>query len=205
MRTIHVMFDSGLTSLERESIRDGLIDFKERFPNKDIVNYRSRQWSTGSSYCSADWFIRQARLKQAISGSGLNVEVLLDLMREDPGQKAYPHIDVLFTSCDLTRRGLKTCYGATSDRFTVQSLYRYRYLRLDDRIALIKWTLWHELGHMLGLSNNIHCANRGCAMHQGKDFDETIRFAREMTRTNRIYCPDCTKKISYGGNTMRAS
>lgn len=201
MLPIYVMYDSGLDVFERYCIEDAMREFASEFPQRKVVIYGAQAWSSGD-YSSADWYIQKAaKILRPNRNMQLNANSLLDLLIKEPWQKN-PHIDVLFTSRDLSAPGLNFCFGMAIGRYTVQSVFRYRRLHAEDRRLAIKAVVWHELGHALGCAANLHrsntedrlgphCTNYGCVMRQGMDLGEWMKHAREMKSLGRIYCPQC--------------
>ena len=201
MLPIYVMYDSGLNLLERSSVEQAISDLRFEMPERRIESYGHWAWSKGDYGC-ADWYIQTAgRIIKSKNQVQLDAESLLGLLEREPWQEKTPHIDVLFTSRDLSARGLNFCFGMTRGRCTVQSVYRYRSLNSSvDRSLAIKTVLWHELGHVFGLAvraNNSeyklgwHCTNHGCAMRQGMNLTEWVKNTRELKAAGRIYCPQC--------------
>lgn len=199
MLPIYVMYETELSVFERYCVDKAMQEFKNMFPEREIVIFGFNQWCEGDYSC-ADWYIEKARVKQ--STCQIDASGLLDLMQNEPWQWNNPHVDVLFTSKDLFASGLNYCFGMTRGRCTVQSVYRYRYLNTDDRELAIKTVAWHELGHVFGMAGNLrrgnteyklgaHCTNYGCVMRQGMNVDEWVRHAKEAKRMGRIYCPQC--------------
>lgn len=211
MLPVYVMYDSGVDLFERDCITDALQEFVETFPQRKVVIYGTRAWSTGD-YSSADWYVRNAKrvIRKGWDWVQYDAQSLLELMMKEPWQKANPHIDVLFTSHDLTgtSRGtvLNFCFGMTLGRFTVQCVFRFRDLPATDRRLAIKAVVWHELGHVFGCAANPHrsnteyklgrhCTNPGCIMRQGVNLNEWVRHARDAYRLGRIYCPQCREDL----------
>ena len=203
MLPIYVMYDSGLSAFEQKCVKEAMVDFKELFPERDIVLYGSRAWSDGD-YSSADWYVRNAKMKLRPGTFQLDAASILSLMETEPWQET-PHVDVFFTSKDLTAKGLNFCFGMTRGRCTVQSVHRYRQLYPEDRKLAIKAVVLHELGHVFGLATGrqvnveyrlgYHCTSFGCVMQQGMNLSEWVRHAREAKRVGMIYCPYCMKDM----------
>ncbi|MBR2998337.1 hypothetical protein IKF34_00960 [Candidatus Saccharibacteria bacterium] len=205
MLPIYVTYDSGLNIFEQVAVNESMQEFKRLFPNRQIVNYGSRAWSTGD-YSSADWYIANARRIKTGEYEQLDAYSLNRLMFIEPWQESNPHIDILVTSKDLSIEGLNFCFGLTNGRTTVQSVFRYRDLIPYERKAVIKTLIWHELGHVLGAALDLnrsntenklgaHCTNHGCVMRQGMDKKEFVLNAIEADAANRIYCPQCMADI----------
>lgn len=201
------MWDSGLDRFEENCIQEAIKEFFAAFPKRKIVIYGSTHWSCGN-YSNADWYIQKAKRfnHQDQQVTQLDAKSVINLMLAEPWQKSSPHIDVCFTSKDLSIQGLNFCFGLTFDRCTVQSVYRYRGLAPEDRKIAIKSVFWHELGHVLGAARDLsrsnteeclgpHCTNFGCVMRQGTSLLEWVKHARETSGMHMIYCRQCTEDI----------
>ena len=202
MLPIYVCYDSGLDAFEVQCIKDALVELKILFPNRVIKDFGSRSWSVGD-YSSADWYVNKAKkVLRSSAISQLDAGSLIDLMQSEPWQRNDPHIDVLFTSKDLTITNLNFCFGLARGRITVQSVFRYRRLSNADRELAIKAVVHHELGHIFGCAIDLarantemnlgeHCTNYGCIMRQGLSVEEWVKHAKEAKYLKRIYCPQC--------------
>ena len=210
MLPIYVMHDSGLDEFEVNVIKSGLAELKETLPERQIYNYGAETWCEGA-YSSADWYISKGKsVMRPDHPAQLDARSVLLLTMREPWQIAEKHIDIIFTSQDLTTKYedgyLNFCFGLTMGRYTIQSVARFRDLPLRDRCLVIKSLMWHELGHVLGAAGNLlrdntvdklgsHCINYGCVMQQGMTVQEMVQNARQAERRGRIYCPDCMADI----------
>lgn len=211
MLPINVAWDSGLSPFEQDCVTEGMLEFKEAFPGRRVVIVGSRQWSIGN-YSSADWYIRQTKAVQRnYNGLQLDADILLGLMMDNPRQKTEPFVDVLITSYDLASKGPSDRFGTANGRIVVQSVARYGRLSFADRRMVIKTTIWHELGHVFGLTEGInrpntelkfgsHCTNPGCSMCQSTSLDEKVALARKVGLMHRIYCPQCKREMLLSKN-----
>ena len=201
MLPIFICYDTGLDMFEIKSIAEALKDIMRLFPERHVENFGSAAWSAGD-YSSADWYVSHTRhvLRQGAIMQ-LDARSMLGLLYSEPWQKTNPHIDLLFTSRDLTANGLNFCFGMASGRVSVQSVFRYRGLCDTDRRLAIKAVVHHELGHILGcakygrihtkMSLGSHCTNHGCIMRQGLCLSDWVQHARDAERAGWIYCPEC--------------
>lgn len=204
---IKVMYDTGLDRFEIDSVIEAMVAFKRLFPQRRITIYGSKPWLATGDYSGPDWYIQAAR-KVHTTGNRVQLDAhsVLHLLEDEPWQTQCPHVDVFFTSYDLTTQGMNFCFGATEGRCTVQSVYRYRGLNPEDRKLAIKTVVWHELGHVFGLAGDPnrtntqylfggHCTNYGCAMRQGMNLTEWVTIVRELKTAGRIYCPQCMQDM----------
>lgn len=210
MLPIYVMWDSGLTPDEQRAIVNGLKEFNDLFPEREIYVFGSDRWTEAEEFSSADWYLSKAkRVTRKGKPAQLDALSLILKMMDEPYQKTNVHIDVMFTSKDLTAKlnssWLNFCFGLTSGRYTVQSVARFRGLPTYDKTLAIKAILWHELGHVLGAAGNrkmfvennlgLHCTKHGCIMRQGLSVPEFVKHAKEARKQGRIYCPLCLEDI----------
>lgn len=203
MLPIILSFDSGLRYFERLAVREAVAEFRELFPEREIQDFGSSVWSN-DEYSCADWYIEHA---QNANDDQLEAKSVISLMKENPHQSSYPHIEMLITSRDLTTWYLDFCFGLTVERYTVQSVYRHRELKhgADNQFA-IKAMIWHELGHLLGAASDtnrsntedevgVHCTNFGCIMQNSMTSVEMVRHAKDAMWKKSIYCPQCIEDI----------
>ena len=88
-----------------------------------------------------------------------------------------------------------------SARVTVQSVYRYRNLPMNERKLAIKTVVQHELGHIFGCAHpgrektemnlGSHCTQYGCIMQQGLTVEAFVEHAKAARALHRLYCPLC--------------
>lgn len=207
MLPIHLMYDSGIQPMEEMAILDGLHEVLEIFPKREAINYGAKPWIKGE-FSSADWYVDHASKFYRPNGDvQLDADDLIDLMRFEPWQEKQAHIDMMFTSLDLTTLGgdgyLDYVFGAADGRFTVQSVARFRDIPLEhDRILAIKNVVQHELGHIFGMANDLHrentvedfgphCTNFGCVMRQAITVSEWVQNARDSYQMGIVYCKQC--------------
>ena len=203
MLPIYLTYDIGVDEFKIRAIMMALIEFKKLRPKQKITVHGSKPWSTGD-YSSADWYIKSAKriFREDLGRVQLDADSILTLLENEPWQEQQSHIDLFFTSYDLSLRGINFCFGIARGRNTVQSVYRFRRLCADDREIAIKTLVWHELGHIFGLASDLsrsntrdccgpHCTNEGCAMCQGVSVKEWVMHAREVKKYGMIYCSQC--------------
>ena len=190
---IYAFCDAEVTFFERDCVEEALIEFYDAFPGRKMVFNGARQWGS-NQYSSPNWYLWETRNRQNGRRTQIDADVLLNLMRNDPRG---PHIDVFFTSYDLTSLGKEFCFGVSSKLTTVQSVARYRHLGFRDTRAIIKTMTWHGLGHIFDLSSSdmMHCSNQGCSMRYATSLDELIVQSREVENMHRMYCPECMEKL----------
>ena len=146
MLSIYEMHDSTLDYFEELCVKDAMMEFKEKFPERPVHLYGARSWSNGD-FSSADWFLKVAKKVFPIGSKEirLDVEDILKLLSRDPWQKNDPHITVFFTAHELVDRDYKLCDGMTQGLNTVQSVFRFKELNPDIREKSIKTMMLQEL------------------------------------------------------------
>lgn len=203
MLAIYVAYDSSLDAFERGCVHEAMRKFASEFPQRKVMIYGARSWSTGK-FSNADWYIDNA--KKLNNGLQVDAWSVINLLIMEPWQKGNPHIDIMLTARDLGREDLNYCFGMTAGRYTVQSVFRYRHLGVDDRRRAIEAVIWHELGHVFMCAGNPHrthivhdsygkhCTNPGCVMQRVRNLPDLVRIARGVRQ--EIYCPQCLADIA---------
>lgn len=205
MLPINVMYDSGITRTEEAAIIAGLDEVKRLLGGLEYTNFGSRSWGEGD-FSSADWYVQHAHVVPRLDRFQLDAGSLLYLLQVEPWQE-HEHIDVMFTSHDLAIMDeddhyLNFVFGVAHDRYTVQSVARYRELPEFERYLAIKMVVQHELGHIFSMAADLsrlntedslgpHCTNFGCVMRQGLSVPEWVQHALESHATGMVYCPQC--------------
>ncbi len=80
----------------------------------------------------------------------------------------------------------------------------FRIFQRKERILAIKGLFQHELGHILGIAQDlnrpkvkykdgVHCTHSGCTMQYFGSIEELIRISYESEHTGR-YCPLCARE-----------
>lgn len=213
MLPICVSYDSGVDFFEEAAIRSGLFEALECLRYQNSVRIiGSDPWHQGKC-SSADWYIGGAKtIYRDQIGQQIDADDLIRMLMCSPWQINEPHIDILFTSHDLTVRRdgdwLNFVFGASLGRVTVQSVARFRDIpNGDDRRLAIKTLMQHELGHIFGMAANPnrsnvrdsigpHCTNYGCVMRQALTVPAWVENAREAYQMGTIYCPQCRKDMA---------
>lgn len=209
---IYVSYDSHLLTTEKRAIITAANEFNELFRDRRIYIFGSGPWSDNVEYSSGDWYVDKAKkILRKNSLIQLDANSLIRLLAQEPWQKEEKHIDMFFTSYDLTAWSggmrLNFCFGLTSGRLTVLSVRRFRELQFRDRVLAIKALFWHELGHILGAARDLnreatednlgpHCTSFGCIMRQGLSLEEWMSHAKQAERRSSFYCPSCMEDIA---------
>ncbi|MBQ6461026.1 hypothetical protein IJJ36_01130 [Candidatus Saccharibacteria bacterium] len=208
MLPIFMMCDHKMDLAERVAIMEAVSEFRSLFAERRIIDFEDVGWGVNTDRDSADWYISAARKVYRARGlyeeatEQLDADSIIDAMewvqstevKKTPQQTMAPFIQFLLTSYDLTRDGMDFCYGLTRDRYSVQSLYRYRELRPREQKLAIKAMIWHVLGHLLGMAKdrpNRHCDKYGCIMRRSTNLEEWVEHARDSRGRGRIYCHQC--------------
>lgn len=164
-------------------------------------------------YWGAQWYVDSSydeELKRVVAPT------FLELVRQEPWQRANPHFDLALLDRDLTdfptplaklrpqRYSLGASYPGTA---AVMSVHRVRRLAEDSvrHLALAR-LVRHHLGHVLGvpqferkqhtsrLGLETHCTNR-CAMRHADTLEALARLALEEDEMGWPYCAECTRDL----------
>ncbi|MDO4219704.1 MAG: hypothetical protein Q4D22_00510 [Candidatus Saccharibacteria bacterium] len=198
MFPIYICWDGSLRPAEQNAILRGVRETEAIF-GCTFVCYGARKWTYGR-YTSSDAIVRAApRNEKGQKNASSILTIMADVMREwvEPGAM------ILFTSEDLSVRGINWCFGAARSevKMTVQSVARYRGLSEEVMSACIRRTMRHELGHIFECAKDLkrsntemnlgeHCTNAGCSMCQTLDLPTLIRLAGEEDERD-CFCEQC--------------
>lgn len=201
---IFVSCDDGVMKDEYQAALNGIIDVVGLSgSNRKILSLGNKPWSCGD-YSSVEWYL--SRTKQR--GKQFDGDQLCRMFTEEPWQK-YPetHLDVVIVSKDIYARGLNWCFGCTSSGIvSIQSVFRFRGEERQVKLDLIKRTLRHETGHLLGIPGPVgshpriyekggaHC-NHLCTMRQGWSLSEFKAQMIQEQKTGVIFCQDCLNEL----------
>jgi len=140
----------------------------------------------------------------------------LELLRNEPWQKASPHLDMILVDEDLTdmpaplaRRqphyySLGTSYP---ERAAVISVHRLRSLESNAlKEAALRRLVRHHLGHLLGVppfGDTQHIQRRGlethcthlCVMRHAETLDQLLTLVEEEASSPWPFCPRCTSAL----------
>jgi predicted Zn-dependent protease len=163
---------------------------------------------TGSPYSGTGWYVDSSYdlRRQQVVGTRF-----LDLVREEPWQKANPHWDVALIDRDLVERpdapaGFSLGV-AIPELATVLSVYRIRALvRPEQRALALRRLVLHHFGLVLGLPNatrrgdvepvgdRLYCAN-ACVMRRARTIEQVVLFAEQEGREQIRLCERCRHDI----------
>ncbi len=174
--------------------------------------YWGTQWYVNTSY--------NQELRRVIA------PVFLELVRQEPWQRAEPHFDLALLDQDLTdfppplaklrpdHYSLGTSFPGTT---AVMSLYRVRGL-VDERVRnlAIARLVRHHLGHVLSvpwftrqdqvarMGLELHCTN-ACVMRHASTVEQLAQFTLEEMEMGWPFCELCTRElhsvvVRYAGN-----
>lgn len=165
-------------------------------------------------YWGAQWYIDASydeNVQRVIA------PVFLELVRQEPWQRADPHFDLALLAQDLTdfptplarlrpeRYTLGASFPGTA---AVMSVYRLRAIAGDEpqRLALAR-LVRHHMGHVLGapsltrkeqvrrLGLEMHCTSPVCAMRHASTVDECVEMAYEEAQSGWPFCDLCTSDL----------
>lgn len=207
MKKIFISWDNDITESEADAIICGVNQMSVICRERKFVVYGANSWSSGS-YSSGQWYVDHAQ--RTVTGQ-VDGDSLVDLLQSEPWQVTEPHIDVFFTSEDLTARDrgryLNYCFGLADvvAGISVQSVARFRHLSVHERKLCIERVFRHEIGHLLGMASSgranteenlgSHCLNLGCTMRQGLNINQWLRHSLEENRYCSKFCPQCLTEL----------
>ncbi len=140
----------------------------------------------------------------------------LELVSNEPWQKADPHLDLALIDEDLTdmpaplarkRADYYSLGTSYPERAAVMSVHRLRALESSDlkTVALTR-LVRHHLGHLLAVPRfdehvhvlrrglEMHCTNR-CVMRHAETLDQLVAFALEEGAQGWGFCERCTSDL----------
>ena len=159
------------------------------------------------------WYIDQSydrELDQVIAPQ------YLELMRQEPWQRAMPHYDLALIDENLTEfptplaraRPDHYCLGTslpgTAALISVHHIRRLTDRTLRDRV-LARLVL-HHIGHLLGVPDlyrseglvrrglEMHCANR-CVMRHAATLEELVALTEDEATLGWPFCAECTRNL----------
>ena len=203
---ILVCFDDSLTEEEKLRVRRCVPELKEIFPG-------SRPLCVGRSRWGGVLPDKLTEKTENDQGLCFASEILRRMYKARLCEREV-WAAVFFTGRDLYLSGLPWCFGAASTprRVCVQSLVRYRGLDERERLACIRRTLRHELGHVFGMAadprrpetvadKGMHCTVPGCSMRQTGTLRALLATAAEEEAKGQYFCPRC--RADYAGTLER--
>ena len=213
MLPIYVSYDSGMDQLERRAITDGMIGTMRAFESKhNVMMYGVDRWSE-HALGSADWCVMSCRSVYRVEGKRTQQDALhlIDLLFNNTRNDPKPHINVLFTSHDLTMRDengdwVDYVLEMFDGQNYVCSLAQFRHIADDcDRKLAIQAIVAHGLGHAFGMTyglrrsfrtaeNGAACVNCGCAMQNSVLPVAWVRIAHELRHSERVFCSECISR-----------
>ncbi|MCE5257805.1 MAG: hypothetical protein LLG44_01935 [Chloroflexi bacterium] len=163
-------------------------------------------------YWGTQWYINRSYDEEV---ERVITPVFLELVRQEPWQKAEPHYDIALLEQDLTDfpaplARLRPAHYTLSSSFpgmsAILSVHRIRMLPEGQRDLALMRLVRHCLGHALGavdftrkddvarLGLELHCSNR-CVMRHADDENELVELARDESELPWDFCPTCTRTL----------
>lgn len=200
-KPVVIMFDSGVDKLEQVAIKHAIEEVIDYFPKRGFVFSGTRVWSD-SNHHSSDWYLEKTKRIYVSGKKLLSANHLMSLIANSEWQKENRPIVIFLVSEEMV--GLEASSSLTCGLISIESVARFRMLPREERIMAIKGMFQHELGHILGLAQDLertnteysagaHCTNSGCMMRYFGDVEELIKLARESEYTG-VYCRQCAKE-----------
>lgn len=150
-------------------------------------------------------------------GPQIDASQVINLFYSEPWQE-YSHWEVFIVNHDLTDTNsdgnyLNFVFGITNREFaaSVQSITRFMASVQNEplRLAMIRRTLRHEVGHMFRLPNRsynvvqslgAHCASNVCTMRQGLSIEEWAILTRSEEQQSTHFCNYCLADLERDEN-----
>ena len=206
MRPIFLLYDEGVSQVERDAAISAIQEVRGIFQNRNLFVLGSKI-KVEDFNLSLELLVQGAPVvRRTTYGDQIDAERIHSAIYESSLHKKEPFIGIVLVSKDLTvsikGQNLNFCFGYTFGDVTVQSVARFRDMPLDDRLTMIKGVIQHELGHVFNLAGTMlrsnteynlgmHCTNPGCVMNQGLTRDALLRNFKLAKRMGRVYCPQC--------------
>ncbi|HVC33497.1 MAG TPA: hypothetical protein VNL16_08300 [Chloroflexota bacterium] len=167
----------------------------------------------GSPYWGTHWYIDNSfdATRQQVIGARF-----LELVREEPWQKASPHWDVALIDRDLVDSApapasegcAEFALGASVPELaTVLSVFRLRGLvRPEQRERALRRLVLHQFGEVLGLPSRSRqtglvtgfdqrsCAHR-CVMHRAATVEQLVLAAEQEHADRVLLCEQCQRDV----------
>ncbi len=199
-----VSCDSEVTENEYQAALNGIVDVvKLSGSNRRVSSLRDKPWASGN-YSSVEWYLTKVNQRDG----QVDADHLCQMFIHEPWQN-YPktHLDIVIVSKDLYAHGLAWCFGNTYPfQASAQSVFRFRGERSQVKLDLIRRTLRHETGHLLGIPGPVgshpriyekggaHCSHL-CTMRQGWSLAEFKSQMMEEQKAGVIFCQDCLNEL----------
>jgi len=164
-------------------------------------------------YWGAQWYVDASydqELRYVIAPE------FLELVRQEPWQRAEPHFDLALLDTPLTDfpaplarlQRSHYCLGTSFPGMAaVMSVERLRTIESDELRALaLARLVRHNLGHVFSVppltrTENVqryglelHCTNR-CVMRHAQDVEELVVMTKEEHEMGWPFCPQCTREL----------
>jgi hypothetical protein len=166
----------------------------------------------GSPYSGTTWYVDSSydALRQQVVAARF-----LDLVREEPWQKANPHWDVALIDRDLVdrvtdpdeHRGDFILGTAVPELAAILSVHRLRGLvRTEQRDLALRRLVFHHFGQVLGLPSRsrtsaiepvggrLSCTNL-CVMRAAMTVEQVVRAAEQEGRDQVALCDRCRRDV----------
>ena len=200
-KPVVIMYDSGIDKLEQEAIKRAVEEVIDYFPKRGFVFSGTKVWEDKDHH-SSDWYLKKTKRINVGGKMTLSANHLMSLIANSEWQIRNRPVTIMLVSEDLV--GLEASSSLTCGLISIESLARYRELPREDRIMAIKGTFQHELGHIMGLAQDLgrtntkywsgaHCTNPGCMMRYFGNTRELVALARESEHIG-VYCRQCARE-----------
>ncbi|MBR3236596.1 hypothetical protein IKF92_02875 [Candidatus Saccharibacteria bacterium] len=201
-KPVLVMYDSGVDQLEQKAIEKAMEEIMDYFPGRGFVLSGLEVWDDGGFCARTDQILSDAEHIATDRGSIVVGNSLLGVISHSKWYKRNHYIVILIVSEKFADTDIAPSLRWGS--ICVQSVADFRDFPRKERILAIKGLFQHELGHILGLAQNldrpkteyregIHCTHLGCIMQYFGSIEELVEISRESEHTGR-YCALCARE-----------
>lgn len=215
LRPIYAMCEEGVNPAHMQAVLDSvhavlrIAGVERRVEVHNFGAWRGDGWRHGNiltNWNSIDWYVGHAR-QASRNGHQLHGGYLLELLYNEPWQKATPHYDIVVTHRDMYDDDCRFCIGlAVHGLGTVISTNRFLGLDVDSQRECIITETMHEVGHVFGLipssrrdnvemSLGLHCTNR-CIMRQGLTVPRDWLRITDDRLAGHEFCPTCRRDLA---------
>ena len=224
MTDINVMYDSRLTSVEINAVRDALSGIWTALDDYGLMDeltirlFGSSDFRQNGRVFSTLYYLALAKSYTLRSNIHRKPERLIDandlvdaISRREPYFKE-PCFTILLTAHPIMTTpsygGLEKRYSYSENNVCILSVAPYHEEKLipNDEYQVIKLMIARELGLMLGAlkyrrekaswrDGEVACASKLCAINRTDSIIQKMGLARRLDISHTVYCPHCMNNI----------
>lgn len=201
MKPISLAYDSGLDELEKEAIKNSWVDLLGIYPDRGFIFSGDGPWNE-RNHRKVDWYIQNAPVFLGDNGKKyIDVDELWMSIATDQWLIPMP-LSLIFVSCKMMNSKKELTYHKTLESIAIQSVWEFRQFPREERIAMIKGSLWYNIGRLAGSASDIrrkntichngqvYCTSHGCIMNMTEGLEDLATLAKKASLTG-IFCKKC--------------